>query len=71
MPENAVYLQAALAITIFSLMIYVGYALVRLRQAQDDWHAAQTALQAPGRPASTGTPQGQPLRSAQEPPATR
>lgn len=69
MPENAIYLQAAFAITILSLAVYVGYVLLRFRQAQDELRAARD-LQRAGRAAPTAA-QGQQLRSAQEPPAPR
>lgn len=71
MPENAIYLQAAFAITILALAAYVGYTLVRLRQAQDELRSLRQRQRQAARPPQSGPGNRQPLRSAQEPPLPR
>lgn len=66
MPQNAIYLQAAFAITVVALAVYVAYALLRLRQAQEELRAVREQRHnAPAPRTSAGTPV-----PSQEPPAS-
>ena len=59
-PQNAIYLQAAFAITVVALAVYVAYALLRLRQAQDELRMAREQRDNAPAPRATAADDGSP-----------